>query len=90
MVDVLCGNRSYTFENGIHRSNMLGLISHRSSDQLLSDGRWWMCPVEIGVSHLSEIQTVSNGWTLWEGSIRRLNWDASLILPAYSSRLLGN
>jgi len=26
-------------------------------------------PWEIGVSHLSKILTVSNGWTLWEGGI---------------------
>jgi len=42
---------------------------HRSSDQLLSDGRWWMCSVGNGISHLAKMPTVSNGWTLWEGGI---------------------
>jgi len=41
VVDVLCGNRSFTFKNRRRRSNRLGLISHRSSDQLLSVSRWW-------------------------------------------------
>jgi len=70
MVNVLIENRSFTFKNGRSRSKRFGLISHRSSYQLLSDGRWWMCPVGIGVSHLSKIPTVSNGWTLLEGGIK--------------------
>jgi len=67
MVNVLCGNRRFTFKNGRRRSNRFVLTSHRFSDQLLSDGDGGCALWESEFHIFREPSTIYhplNGWSI--------------------------
>jgi len=70
MVDVLCGNRSFSFKNGRHRSNRFWFDAQVFKSAVIA---WYIVDVPCGNQSLTFVKflTVSNGRSLREGSITK-------------------